>query len=69
MISIYFNSSGKSINTNRMWLTPIKILTQEQYDQKKSNSLTLLIALFSILVISLIIAINNLRQIFYNKKN
>lgn len=67
IIYVYFENNEKQIQIGRVYLKPEKILTQEQYEQKRSDSLTLLVALLSIFVLSSVIAINNLRQMFQNK--
>jgi hypothetical protein len=67
LMNIYFQSADGEVLTHNFWIIPKNILTQDQYFQKRTNSITILIALFSILIISFVIAMNNLRQIWKNK--
>ncbi len=65
LIELYFkNESGSLIRTNNLWITPTRILTEDEYYEKRERSLLIFLTTISILIFSTIASIKNLRDMF-----
>ena len=70
LIELYFsNNSNSPVLTNKYWINPKNILSREEYINKSKDSLSLFLALISILLFSSISLIKNLMEIYYYKSH
>lgn len=64
LINFYFtNDSGTITQTNYMWVIPYRILSEEQYYEKREQSLLLFLTIISLALFSVVASIKNLKDI------